>query len=1380
MDGKKVYQIEINGVKESVAAVESLNKQLNELENRIKALEKSNVKVGTSSSSGGGSKSSLSEEERLQKEINKLKQEGAQLDAKIAASQDEIYKRVDATKQLYKETIADQKAIAAQERLTADAYSNTMVGMKQKLADIKSVIQTTDLGDSDKIKQMTQEANGLTTKLKEMEEAYGQFGRNVGNYKSAADGFKGLAIQVGDVTKEFDNAKQALKELKKERDTLSAKKDMGLISEEEAKRLEDLIPIVAQLKSSIQDAGKPMDALMDTMQSIVAIAQTGKGIAAFFGVDDDEIQRSIQKLVALQNAMQGLQTIQKQLQTREGIGAWIVPFTTQIDKATAKLLTFNTALLGTSKAAKVAAVGIKTLGKALKGLATLGIMVVIEAAIEKVMDLVESFNKLSATEQAQKDAEKAMSDAYGEGMAKLTKYKTKLDSFNGSKKEEKKIVEELNKEFGSTLGTYKSIAEWQDVLNKKGQAYIETLKLQAKAQAALNAVTAAYANLMQVQMGIANGDYDGIWNSIFGKSGEARLAEAQKMVDDTTKMLEDVTKEQEKFNKENKLGDYAPQIQKNGTKSKNALEEVEKTLNSIQLKLMRDGLNKKLRQLDEEERQTLNKLRENGIKTGSAIQKIQRAYNQLREKEIKDYLKGLEDTIKQSARNIENIEFQLNISKFKNDIDEAENEIKRLSQDQPIRNTLISKTETKQIKTSYKVDDNKLDFAKRYNQLLNESKATDDINEFYKFLTDYIKEKDEELYRDVVDYNVAIYNEPDESKKEAYFKGLEETYKKVSNIIESEYGNELLFIRDYTDKADQTLSDSLEFRIKAEEEYNDKIRSVILEGVQEQAKLNKQLIEEEAKAAREAESDRYNTQMSGLTKTRDDVKEAMKAIEESYKFVGLEGAESIKETNKEIYQDYHDLFAKTVEVDAQIETAKKQHKKKLQEITREGNNKIKENETNTANAISEEVEKSFDSQIQNIRDAQSKINELLDKQPVINKLGIVNLSATKKQYNEIVDATKKMTNEIIAQKLKLDVLWAAGLIKPEAMNAIKQQLNDLEQAFRQLFQQIENEAKDTIPKFIQTCQVYVQGAMDSFQTIMSAVWDAQDTAFDKEQDQIDKMNEELDKKLSEQQEIVQQHKSTIDSIEDELATARGSRRQHLIDQINAEISAQKAAQKQEQKIQKEKEKAQKKQDELEKKRRKAQYQRDLIQAIVNGAMAVTYAAMNVWPVPAIPMMALAAATTAAQVAIMSANKPYAKGGQLDGGVAQGKRHRDGGIKVLGGRAEIEGGEFVTNRITTEKNIDILDYINSKHKKLTLDDFVDFYGGSKVRNNILSSTPKRVFADGGVIPTLNNEYSFDDRLLTAFEDYSNRPVVVSVVDINKKQADVRRVQTLAGL
>lgn len=161
-------------------------------------------------------------------------------------------------------------------------------------------------------------------------------------------------------------------------------------------------------------------------------------------------------------------------------------------------------------------------------------------------------------------------------------------------------------------------------------------------------------------------------------------------------------------------------------------------------------------------------------------------------------------------------------------------------------------------------------------------------------------------------------------------------------------------------------------------------------------------------------------------------------------------------------------------------------------------------------------------------------------------------------------------------------------------------------------------------------------------------------------------------------------------------------------------------------------------------------------------------------------MALAAATTAAEIAIMAANKPYAKGGQLEGGQIVGNRHRDGGVKVLGGRAEVEGGEYITNRITTQKNIDILDYINGKHKRLTLDDFVDFYGGSKVRNSIISSTPKRMFEEGGVLPTLRNDYDINDSMLSALEYYNNRPVVVSVVDIIDKEVDVKRVQTLAGL
>lgn len=1372
MANTKEYKIVINGITESVKAVESLNKELNELEARIKALEGKSVGVKTSGGGGGSSssKASLSEEEKLAKQIE-------QIDAKRVAYSKEIYQNYLAAKDVLKETVTDQKSIAAAERLQANSYSNTIQGMKQELADIKSAMQTVDLGDTDKMDAMVKRANELNEALKKIEESYGQFGRNVGNYASAAEGFSKYKVVIEGVTREFNSAKEAAKVLSNE--LLNLPKG--------AKGADELREAIHQIKSDIQDIQKSsqtMDHMLDTMESFAAIANVGQGIRGLFGVNDAEMQKSIKNLVALQNILKGIETINKQINTREGIGAWIAPFNKGIDAATQKALVFNRALLGTNKAAKAAAVGIKAFSKALKVALSAGVLVVVDVLVEKLMDLVESFKKVDDAADDVKDAQDEITKAYANATAKIKTYQARVKSFNGTQEQEKNLVKELNSELGNSLGTYDSIAKWMDVLVQKGDAYIQMLKLQAKAQAAFN----LYVKQLEKEQDLGEKtieDFEEWWQKLFPSSwtvktsNKARVAahQAQKA---STKAAEDemlkAQKELDDFKKKNGIGEYAPQVTTSGnTKTKQTVKKNQSDLTDLEISLMRDGLGKKLRQLDEEERQTINKIRENGRKSADEIEKVQRLYAAKRKQEIDEYLKNLENDIKQSARNIENTQFDINISKLKNSIDEIENEIKQFSLDQPIKNTLISKTETKDIKTTYRVDDSKLYFAKRYNQLLNESKASDDINEFYKFLTRYIKEKDKELFKDVEDFNNAIYNEPDESKKEAYFKGLENTYNKVSDIIEQEYANELLYIRDYTDKTDQTLSDSLDFRLKSEEEYNESIRAIIAERLKEQADLNKQLIEQETSAATKSENDRYEIQNTGLEKQRDAAKKTMEAIEKQYKFSGIKEAEILDELNKDKLKKYKKAYSDYTSANTSIETAQKQHEIKLEEITKEGNNKLKNNEIEAAKTIATEQEKLFDNQIQNIRDAQSKISELLSKQPVVNKLGIVNISATKKQYKEIVDATKKMTNEIIIQKAKLNALWAAGLIKPEAMNAIKQQLNDLEQAFKQLFQQIESETNDTMPKFIQSCQVYVQGALDSFQTIMNEVWNAQDTAFDKEQEQLDKANDELDKKLDEQQDIVQQHKSAIDSIEDELATARGDRRQHLIDQLNAEMAAQRAAQKQEQKIQKEKEAAQKKQDALDKKRKKAQYQRDMLQAIVNGAMAVTYAAMNAWPVPAIPMMALAAATTAAQVAIMASNKPYAKGGVLEG-----PSHKQGGIPVGNTGIEVEGKEYVIRKKSTTPNVELLDMINRSERKLNLDDFIDFYTSGKIKKNISAMSPRTRFAEGGTIPTITNDYSFDDRLISAFEDYSNRPVVVAVTDINNRQAAVKNVQVLAGL
>ena len=272
---------------------------------------------------------------------------------------------------------------------------------------------------------------------------------------------------------------------------------------------------------------------------------------------------------------------------------------------------------------------------------------------------------------------------------------------------------------------------------------------------------------------------------------------------------------------------------------------------------------------------------------------------------------------------------------------------------------------------------------------------------------------------------------------------------------------------------------------------------------------------------------------------------------------------------------------------------------------------------------------------------------------------------------------------------------------------------------------------------------------------------------------MEKFIDKYEEKLQEQREITQEHASEVDSIEQELANARGDRRQHLIDKLNAEMAAQRDSLAQQKKMEKEKKKMEEDKKKLEEKRFEEQKKVQTRQAIMSGALAVTNA-LSVHPFwVGIAMAAMAAAASAAQIATIQSQK-YA-----NGGVIEGKSHAQGGVKVLGGRAEVEGGEYITNKVTTAKNVDLLEYINSKKKRINLDDLIEFYGvGSPVKKNI--QTVRTKFADGGVVPTLRNDISINDRLLTAFEDYSNRPTVVSVVDIIDRTQQVNDVRVMAGL
>jgi hypothetical protein len=69
---------------------------------------------------------------------------------------------------------------------------------------------------------------------------------------------------------------------------------------------------------------------------------------------------------------------------------------------------------------------------------------------------------------------------------------------------------------------------------------------------------------------------------------------------------------------------------------------------------------------------------------------------------------------------------------------------------------------------------------------------------------------------------------------------------------------------------------------------------------------------------------------------------------------------------------------------------------------------------------------------------------------------------------------------------------------------------------------------------------------------------------------------------------------------------------------------------------------------------RVKYELDLTSAIVSGDLAIIQAAVNMWPFPAIPMVAAAGAATGSQIAIIASNPPKLK--YADGGIVPGQPH----------------------------------------------------------------------------------------------------------------------------
>lgn len=1301
MANTKEYKIVINGLSESISAVDSLNKQLDNLEERINDLQGKGVNV-----SGGGS--SLPKASELT-EIEKIEREIAKIQEKQAAHQSEEYKALlmekEALKQIESQAKASAKAMAGATNPN-EIDLNTMAGMKQRMRDLKLQHNNTDI-NSDLFKEQTREINELNQKLKELEAEYGVYSRNVGNYANGvAEGYK--------------SAKAELKALKTEMQNLTVKQDRGIISEEEAERLKSLIPTVKQLESSIADAGKPMDSLMDAMQSIVAIAQTTKGLSALFGLDDDKIERSIQKLVALQNVMQGLQKLQEQMNTGEGIGKIF----TSLDNFAVKAQTGTKAMQGLGKAAAFTSTALKGLSKAFGwiGLAMTAFDVIKDFFNDTEKEAPKAIGRIQELSETMTQMKNSYIDAQTSSLnlaSRLTHLQTAYKTTNDELKKTS-ILKEAAKEFKNLGIQVNSLNDAQNILVEKGDDVINMIREQGKVAAIsalrMEAFTKSFKMLME------NG-YD--------VEGASILAGQNSLVRQFDALID-------KSNE--KIAEYKKSLNINDDKTKREVVDAEKELQNLRLKYMKDGLNKRMMLLDEERRQTLNKLKDNQ----SSYLYAEKVYEQQRLKIIKEYNE-------QIAKSIENSTKSIGTEKTNNAIERLNIEAERILMKQPRNIGLLTNKEIENYDDEYRtVAEYYSTVEKAYEEhLLTQEQLFERYDKNIKELTED-QQKELEFIYEKTDGDIL-------EKKKAYYEAASEMLKNESKLY-----------REYGIIDEKTLSETIDRRLSATREYHDNVLKEAKENLIERSLIEKKGYVRLRVQAKEEEDKRWEEEDEKL-------REALSATSEAYLAQLNLFNEKQGELSENELKTFNDIESAYLQAMENYQIASQNHTQKLLNIQEDYNNKIKKLENEAGEERTRIQSSYFESQLSNFREFNSKISNEISKQPIYDALGfgIIDLSSTKKNYKELYDAAKKTFNEIRTEKGNLSISFSSGLLSPEAYNAILTQLNDVETSTKDTIEAIGRDLKDLGGQWWGTINNYVQELGNAIQTVMQAVNDYQDYQLDKQQAYLEDSIDYLEKKLSEQEEILQKHKDNVNSIEDELSSARGDRRQHLIDQLNAEIAAQREAAAEQKRIEKEKQKEQDKLDELDKKRKKQEYHRNLQQILISGALATANGLATQPFVPVgIAMGALATSLAAVQYALAKKQKPYAVGGKLDGGVAVGNSHKDGGIPVLGGHASIEGGEFITNKITTTKNVELLEYINSNKKRIDLSDMIEFFN-DKPRATIKSIRSK--FENGGTLPNIDLTRGGENTIYIKDET----PVVVQVVDIMNKADEVRAVRTIAG-
>lgn len=538
--------------------------------------------------------------QQLEKEHQQAKQGVAQLEQE--------YRKI---------TISEEQAAAANKSLT-DKITEQKAVVKQVEADVRAL---------QKAYEKAAPGNVQSTALAELNAA-----------KKALEEDKAI---LAELTAEQEKNKESNKRLSRQlRELQNDMARMRLNGEQNTEEYRQMAEKAAQLSDTLGDLRAQTSILANddaNLQGFISGVNglsgaftTATGVMSLFASENENLMKVQARVQSVMAITMGLQQVFNALNKDSAFR--LVTVTKVKNLLTAANYRLATSL-GISNAAATA----------LMATLTLGLSVVITG-------LIVAWNKYSdAQEEAARKAQERV-EIESQGRAEMIKTRFEIDTtreslknFTGSKEEEKKKCEEMNRKYGEAFGYYDTVAQWYDVLTQKAEQYIQMLFLQAKAQALVNKAVEADEKVNKhkatkpgnaesdmgwfARMGHywmqseSNGMYDG-HAAVERYNKEAynkRTKELEAERDSYLKQAADLEKQAASIGKSANIGGHAapgkPKKEKTKKDTKKEEERMASELLALQQKnrqaeidLLKEGSEKKRRQIQENYKKEMEEL----------------------------------------------------------------------------------------------------------------------------------------------------------------------------------------------------------------------------------------------------------------------------------------------------------------------------------------------------------------------------------------------------------------------------------------------------------------------------------------------------------------------------------------------------------------------------------------------------------------------------------------------------------------------------------------------------------------------------------------------------------------------------------------------------